>query len=637
MKKTLLILFVALISLTVASAQSIIFSEDFESSTSIPDGWEIYNVDGQISTLSLMKGSVDAWLIMEIVYEPDNNLAVTSSKYDNNIQADDWLITDKITLTQNNFLLWRARSSSNKPQNFEDYEVLISTTGRDIQNDFTKIYESTAGYYYEYPKIDISEYEGKDVYIAFRGVGVEGWMLFLDDISIVEQFDYDVALDHTDIPTFAEVGEIPITLKFTNWGAETINNLRINWEVVGTDEAASETLKYLNVAPFGAYNYKLKTGIKLTEAGAFQIKIWADLPNNQIDKYNANDTLTYNISVGSDDNVVKKVLVEEFTGTWCGWCPRGAAKLKELSEENPNIIPGAIHAGSATEPMLTPGGGKVDQDLVGGYPSAAIDRHKFQEKTYVRIYDDEWEASIASRLESITPVAVTVSKDYNPATRLVKVTVDAEFVSDVDGTFRYNAYIVENNVTGESNYDQANNLNTDPEYPDLYQKGNPIEGYAHQHVLRKMLGGAWGFNPESEGIPQNVNKGDKYSYTFEYTLDSGFDEAEIDLVGYLMIYDEAAERGEILNADMIKLLDGSAVSDALPTEFSIYPNPTSSLINIRIASQANIEYTLMNLLGQPILRGTSDQGSFQLNISQQPAGIYLLLIDGTVHRIIKTD
>lgn len=40
----------------------------------------------------------------------------------------------------------------------------------------------------------------------------------------------------------------------------------------------------------------------------------------------------------------KKVLVEEFTGTWCGWCPRGIVGLDKLNEKYPDdVVTVAIH------------------------------------------------------------------------------------------------------------------------------------------------------------------------------------------------------------------------------------------------------------------------------------------------------
>ncbi|HMU04141.1 MAG TPA: hypothetical protein PJ990_10970, partial [Saprospiraceae bacterium] len=65
-----------------------------------------------------------------------------------------------------------------------------------------------------------------------------------------------------------------------------------------------------------------------------------------------------NISVFSINGVVpapsRAVLVEEGTGTWCVWCPRGAVFMDKLSAVYKGLfIPIAVHNGS-TDPMLVP-------------------------------------------------------------------------------------------------------------------------------------------------------------------------------------------------------------------------------------------------------------------------------------------
>ena len=45
-----------------------------------------------------------------------------------------------------------------------------------------------------------------------------------------------------------------------------------------------------------------------------------------------------NAQVNSDNNTIqRKVLFEEFTGNWCGWCPRGHIILENILHENANI------------------------------------------------------------------------------------------------------------------------------------------------------------------------------------------------------------------------------------------------------------------------------------------------------------
>ncbi|MFC1552028.1 hypothetical protein ACFL6P_05610 [Candidatus Latescibacterota bacterium] len=39
----------------------------------------------------------------------------------------------------------------------------------------------------------------------------------------------------------------------------------------------------------------------------------------------------------------RNVLLEVFTGTWCGWCPYGADVIKDLKSRYDNLIPIAYH------------------------------------------------------------------------------------------------------------------------------------------------------------------------------------------------------------------------------------------------------------------------------------------------------
>ena len=42
-------------------------------------------------------------------------------------------------------------------------------------------------------------------------------------------------------------------------------------------------------------------------------------------------------------NFNKRVLVEDYTGAWCGYCPRLAYRLEEAESLNDKVVPVAIH------------------------------------------------------------------------------------------------------------------------------------------------------------------------------------------------------------------------------------------------------------------------------------------------------
>ena len=73
------------------------------------------------------------------------------------------------------------------------------------------------------------------------------------------------------------------------------------------------------------------------------------------------------------------------------------------------------------------------------------------------------------------------------------------------------------------------------------------------------------------------------------------------------------------------------------SEFSIYPNPTSSIINIH--SDSNLidkTYTVQTLAGQTILSGkSSNTNYFSIDFSSLENGIYFVTIDKQTFKVIK--
>lgn len=72
-------------------------------------------------------------------------------------------------------------------------------------------------------------------------------------------------------------------------------------------------------------------------------------------------------------SVARKTVMEEFTGTWCGWCPRGARSIELMLKKHPeSFIPIAIHSGDQFESEDFK---DIIQNYAGnGFPSCAINR-----------------------------------------------------------------------------------------------------------------------------------------------------------------------------------------------------------------------------------------------------------------------
>ena len=73
------------------------------------------------------------------------------------------------------------------------------------------------------------------------------------------------------------------------------------------------------------------------------------------------------------ESFTKKVLIEEFTGAWCGYCPDGAHRLENIINLNDgNVIGVSLHNGDQMAVGHTDYLGSIYQNT--GFPSGMVDR-----------------------------------------------------------------------------------------------------------------------------------------------------------------------------------------------------------------------------------------------------------------------
>ena len=357
---------------------------------------------------------------------------------------------------------------------------------------------------------------------------------------------------------------------------------------------------------------------------------------------------------------IKRVLVEESTGTWCASCAYGSVYFEHLETNYPNAIPVAIHTGpGGQDPMAIFSVELYMTSYFGGSPTFLFDRKDFpgnpSSKPSISA-SNPWEYGLDTldfymdKIYNEAPIAtIGINQSYNTSTREITVTITSNFIQDATGSFRLNCYVLENLVTGGSDYDQANSnfsgWTNGPSYLQaLINESHPIVGYEHNHVLREMLG-----NPEgaSASIPSTVTSGSSYSKTFTYTIPAGYDENNITLVGIVQRYgsDVVADR-EIVNANSQDLsLVPTSVSEITQNfvDVSVYPNPVTdnSSIEFYVRKNDNIRCDLISSYGQlikPIFNKSFTQGEYRVNFDRANLsnGVYFLKFTNSQATVVKT-
>jgi hypothetical protein len=286
------------------------------------------------------------------------------------------------------------------------------------------------------------------------------------------------------------------------------------------------------------------------------------------------------ITVGTNAQV-KNVLLEQHTGAWCGWCVDGTVKMDEILDlYGDQVIGVKIHNG---DDMAIPEQSVVARALgLTGYPTGSIDRKDFGGSVFLS--RNAWKTSCESQMQQKAKAEVDCFYTLDKEARIVRIQVMANITESMNFPLKFNAYIVEDDVTGEGRgYNQSNYLSGRPGYEDTpyYDEPSTIIGYHHMKVVRKMIGGAWGV---AGGLPESVKAGDFYSYEFESEIDEAWKIDDVYFVG--MLQADAEDNKEIINS-AIAIEDGSLLNTIINSD-----TPTAKALPS--GSDFNNIYTLEN-------------------------------------------
>lgn len=362
-----------------------------------------------------------------------------------------------------------------------------------------------------------------------------------------------------------------------------------------------------------------------------------------------------NINGGNDDNandntltqavdpVVpaagKIVVGEEATGTWCQWCPRGAVFMDMFAAEYNGFWAGiAVHNG---DPMVVADYDAGIGGLIGGYPSALVDR-------LGDVDPSQMSSDFFTRLQTAPKGVLTNGATWDPATRVLNVSVSTEMMQATSGSYKVACVLTEDGVTGTgSGYNQSN----------AYAGGNngvmggfeslpspvPAAQMVYDHVARAI---APSFTGQTGVIAATTAVGDNYTANFSFTLPATWDETQMHIVGMLLdpqgkidnagytTIDQALANGYVGVQELISAIN-------LEQMLTVAPNPATDFtnINLHIPTAAPVSLRLLDAKGS-ILQGRqygSLQGDFEvgINTSSFAPGLYIVELEVNGQRIQK--
>jgi hypothetical protein len=212
----------------------------------------------------------------------------------------------------------------------------------------------------------------------------------------------------------------------------------------------------------------------------------------------------------------KNVVLEEFTGVYCGYCPDGHAKATTLYNSNPvrvvliNIHQGGYATVNSGEPdFTTPEGnaiGTMTGMLIAGYPAGDVNRTVMagsQTAGGMAENRGNWTANANTIMTQAAYCNVALQGTVDATTRVLTIQAAVYYTANSPAsTNMLNLVLMEDDVPGpQHDYGNYNPTNW-----------NPDGTYKHNHVLRHMLTGNFGVS-----IPVTT-AGTTYTTTATYTI-----------------------------------------------------------------------------------------------------------------------
>lgn len=223
----------------------------------------------------------------------------------------------------------------------------------------------------------------------------------------------------------------------------------------------------------------------------------------------------------------KNVLIEDYTGAWCGWCPRVTHAIEEVNKTTENVIAVAIHELDSLQNQFT----RKMRLLfdVDNFPTAYIDRK------YV------WDFPEPDNLDQVTdlintnaPLGIKLSSTVSGNLMKIKATIG--FGTTISKGLKFTLMAIEDGV-------RKVQLN----YTDYFGEVTKIDKFVNNDVLRFV------FSEEiSGGIMSNSRtiKGAIIEKTFESNVpDYIEDVASLSFVAVVSY----ADTNEVLNAREVKV------------------------------------------------------------------------------------
>lgn len=627
MKKTSLFAIFTLLAGSMAYASETAFSWDFSNGL---EGFTLYDVDGRSpNTTATQYGFKEGVAWIPTIYSK-NEVAASNSTHSPMGPAEDWLITPAITVGEGQTLMFDICSYSyGTTTKIGTYKVLISTTGTAIE-DFTDVLseKSSTKSTWQTISYDLSAYAGKTIYVAFVNISLSKDMLIIDNIFVGIPPIASLQIKYDNLQEDANAGQ-RITGVVTAGGATTITKIKAT--LTSGDFTTARELEELSVNPNASYTFQFNEDLPVPTAGEPQNFTVTVLINDEEEITESGEIVTQAYQP------TKRIVAEEVTGTWCGFCTRGIVYMKTLKEKYPDTFIGiAIHTGDIMQ--LTDYYSYIASYVGSGVPNGMVMRQTSADPS-------EFETYYKKYIETPAWADISVYAEWTDEshTSIYTMTNTTFAASANNMNARLVLVLIENDVHGSSSsYDQVNyysggSYGTMGGFESL---PNPVP--ADQMYYQDVARASW--DSPSEGIanslPKAVTRDVTYKYYRELDLPTTvLNPDNCELIALLVNY----ETNRIMNAGMCKIAsENSAVKATKGEAFAsrAYRTDEGVRVIMDIPSEATTTVDVYAADGTLAYRATprTTVGNTTIDCPVKGHGVYVIRVSSggevKTHKVI---
>lgn len=520
---------------------NILFEDDFSSGVT---NFLILDNDGQTPNSSSktmgFTSTQYGWVPVRSTSSSSNLAAASTSMYDPAGKSDDWMVVPLLNIPdQLCRLTFKSQSYLNSATDYlkvyiwesnNYYNALTSEIVEKIRTEGTLVYNEVQNPGSEEEvleddwlenSISLSEYAGKNIYIAFLNDNEDQSAVFVDDVQVLHELPFYAAI--TNDATVVGQTEITISGIVEIMDEETTFTtaklVLLDGDGQTVDEINEENL---NLVKGDTYKFSFTNPLPLTigEVTDYSVTIQFNDQQNSLQK--SVSSLAF--------EPTKRVILEEFTGTDCVNCPQGIVAVEKLSDYYGDLfIPMALHCytgdpfstgvtGYASFLNLTAApSGIVQRNGVISYPMYSTDG------TFSLTAPEGstpcWMEYVSEEFNKATAAEITATASLNSNATKYSVPISIKYALNASSlNLKIFAVVLENNLTS---YQQNGFSSYTDELLADWGKGGKygesvVSPYIFNHVVRGYEGETFTGTPDL--LPTDVIAGETYNVNLSFSV-----------------------------------------------------------------------------------------------------------------------